>query len=94
MPQGLQIWDANGNLMLDTTSRTGRVIGSIALAASASGSLNVPKLAAERAWATLACSNTHTDPKATLTITNQTTTSATINYTLGPASARLVYGIY
>jgi hypothetical protein len=27
MPQGLQVWDASGNLILDTSTRLGRVLG-------------------------------------------------------------------
>lgn len=29
MPAGLQIWDANGNLMLDTTDRLTKVLGTV-----------------------------------------------------------------
>ena len=27
MPQGLQVWDASGNLILDTSTRLGRILG-------------------------------------------------------------------
>lgn len=54
MPQGLQIWDASGNLILDTTSNVGRVIGSQVLAGGATGSITPTKLANERLWMTFA----------------------------------------
>lgn len=43
MPQGLQIWDANGVSMLDTSTYTCRLIG-IASANGVSGSATFPDL--------------------------------------------------
>lgn len=33
MPAGLQIWDATGHLIVDTTSKLARIIGSVAIGA-------------------------------------------------------------
>lgn len=41
MPQGLQIWDANGRLILDVTTRLTRVEGSVATGV-ANGSFQIP----------------------------------------------------
>ena len=39
MGQGLQIWDASGNLIFDTPDRIGRIVGSVATTAGVSGSV-------------------------------------------------------
>lgn len=41
MPTGLQIFDATGNVVFDTTMRTGRVFGSV-VATGATGFIDVP----------------------------------------------------
>jgi len=43
MSQGLQIWDANGQLILDTTYRVARRLGTVTTGMS-NGSLNIPDL--------------------------------------------------
>lgn len=43
MPAGLQVWDASGNSIIDTTTFIGRLIGSID-ASAMSGSTNVTGL--------------------------------------------------
>ncbi len=35
MPQGLQVWDASGNLVLDVTTRLPRILGSVQTGTSA-----------------------------------------------------------
>lgn len=42
MPQGLEIRDANGNIVFDTKTRLGKVIGVITVTAFGSGSVTVP----------------------------------------------------
>jgi len=91
---GIRIWDASGNTILDENSRIGKVVNRLSLPANASGTVSVPKLAVEDAWATLASSNSATNPKSTVSITGQGGTTATIHYSLGPASAYLIYGVY
>jgi len=38
MPQGLQIWDTSGNLVFDTNTNAGRVLGNVTVTASTAGS--------------------------------------------------------
>lgn len=42
MPAGLRVWDAEGRLIVDLTSRLGRIIGQIDVGATQSGSVTVP----------------------------------------------------
>ncbi|MNF96946.1 hypothetical protein D3C84_797570 [compost metagenome] len=44
MPQGLQVWDAQGRLRFDTSTRVANYIGSI-VTGTGDGSLSVPSLA-------------------------------------------------
>lgn len=44
MPQGLQIWDAAGNLVLDATSSTGIILGTVSTGTE-NGAVDVPRLA-------------------------------------------------
>lgn len=39
MASGLQVWDANGDVVVDTTTRLGRIVG-VTTINSASGSIN------------------------------------------------------
>jgi hypothetical protein len=48
MPQGLQIWDATGTIILDTTDRLGRIIGSFTITNGMTGTLTPAKQADER----------------------------------------------
>ncbi len=49
MPAGLQVWDALGNLILDTSSEVGRFHGVITLNAGyGAGSQNIPSLSLGR----------------------------------------------
>lgn len=41
MPAGLQVWDAAGNLILDTSYRTGFVLGKVDIANATNASGNV-----------------------------------------------------
>ena len=51
MPQGIQIWDAAGNLIMEYTDRVGRVIGSVDItAANQSGSVSNAQFAAGGGW--------------------------------------------
>lgn len=43
MPQGLQVWDASGNLVLDITDSITRVVAVIDVAAGASGTYQLPE---------------------------------------------------
>jgi hypothetical protein len=51
MAAGLQVWDASGNIMLDTTSRMTRVLGSFSIAAGqAAGSVTNAALSSGEPW--------------------------------------------
>ena len=51
MANGLQIWDGSANLVLDTTTRNGIVLGNIEIGASPySGDINVPEGATASIW--------------------------------------------
>lgn len=39
MPQGVQVWDASGNLIIDITQRLGRVLGVATLTSPTDGSV-------------------------------------------------------
>lgn len=39
MPQGLQVWDASGNLIVDVSDRLTRILGTILVAAGSSGTV-------------------------------------------------------
>lgn len=43
MPQGLEIRDANGNVVFDTSTRVGKVVGVITVTTWGSGSVTVPR---------------------------------------------------
>lgn len=45
MATGLQIWDSNGNIIVDITDRIGRFTGVQSVAAGSTGSVNVPSFA-------------------------------------------------
>jgi hypothetical protein len=57
MASGLRVWDAAGNLTLDTSTRTGRVIGLLILSAGAIGSLDIGKAPGERVFAIMTLTN-------------------------------------
>jgi hypothetical protein len=42
MPQGMQVWDASGNLILDVTQFLGRILAIVDIPASSSGTISVP----------------------------------------------------
>lgn len=44
MPQGLEIYDSSGAVVFDTTTRLGKIIGSITVNAFGSGSVTVPNV--------------------------------------------------
>jgi hypothetical protein len=47
MSQGLQVWDAGGNLILDINDQVSQTLGSVAVAARSSGSIVVPRTGGE-----------------------------------------------
>lgn len=50
MPQGLQVWDAAGNLTLDLTDRIGRLLGIATLTSPTDGNLTDAGFASGTPW--------------------------------------------
>ena len=50
MPQGLQVWDASGNLILDLTDRLGRILGISTLTSPTDGSITDAGFASGTPW--------------------------------------------
>lgn len=50
MPQGLQCWDANGNLILDARERLTRVLGEVTVTNKSTGSLVNEELTNGQPW--------------------------------------------
>ena len=87
MPAGLQAWDANGQVTLDTTQRVGRFKNKVEIATTGSGSVTYTKAAGEIYFAFM----TLTDPAGRGTIT---ITSTGFNWTFtSPGTATIFYGI-
>ena len=45
MSYGLKVWDANGNVIIDTTSRLPRLVHSLYISAGTVGSVEIPAVA-------------------------------------------------
>lgn len=89
MPAGLQVRDQASNLILDTSTFTGRTIG-IQTVASGSGSFVVSqKVTGESIFAVLVVANNGAN--CSLTINNST---STVSYTIGSTTGYIVYGVY
>lgn len=97
MAQGLQCWDANGNLTLDLTDRLTRVLGQFETGTT-DGSITNEDLATGEPWFfcmsdNLVSSNYEKDP---LTVTvNNTTISWAFDY-IGAdrVNKKFMYGVY
>lgn len=95
MPQGLQIFDAQGNLIMDVTDRLSRVLGVVTTNAVA-GSLVNADLTSGTPY--------HINSNADGTVVNQqdaecvvTFSDTTMSWTYGAGTARdteIIYGVY
>lgn len=103
MPQGLQCWDASGNLTVDITTRLTRVLGSQTIASGASGTITHAGFSTGTIWFLLfAGSSTATGYCPVITVNNTThqITYAPLTYQNSdgdPVSApavTIVYGVY
>lgn len=97
MPQGLQIWDASGNLILDTSSSVGRQTGAQTVGPSpTSGTITVPGYASgATVWYIAPYSMTLGDPPTPLDIEVGTysVSGADISWEAYDAT-RIIYGVY
>jgi hypothetical protein len=50
MPQGLQVWNAAGQLVLDLADKISRLSGTVTVAAGATGSLTIPNTSQGTVW--------------------------------------------
>nr|WP_313631903.1 hypothetical protein [Brevundimonas naejangsanensis] len=50
MAEGINIWDASGNLIMDTNTMTSRPMGSLVVSYPYSTSINIPVGAGKRPW--------------------------------------------
>lgn len=90
MAHGLQVFDANGNRILDTTTRCGRVIG-LANTGTSNGSFNVGSLPPGSVlWASLLSP----DIGAPGITSSGTTVSWTFSAELTPRASYIIYGIF
>lgn len=92
MPVGFRAWDAAGALVFDTSTKTGRVIGMLSLAAGAAGSLTVAKAAAEEIVAVLTLTGGFNGHGGSVTVDNM---AGTLSYALDSGTGGyLLYGVF
>ena len=90
MAQGLQIWDASANLILDTSTRNGIVLGNIEIGASPySGNISIPEgSTATIWWLCMPYNEAYADTPYIYT------TSTTNLYWQATQLCRLIYGVF
>lgn len=98
MPQGMQIWDGAGNLIMDTSSWAGQVLGHFTLAAPhTAGSLVDANLSGNRPWVIVLPNkgNEGSQPAGNPTSDAITITGGnTLNWNASGRSVQVIYGIY
>jgi|694.fasta_scaffold00761_45 hypothetical protein len=97
MPQGLQIWDASGNLIFDTSSSIGRQTGAQTVGPSpSSGTITVPGYdTGATVWYIAPFSMTLGDPPTILDFDTVTYTVSGANISWQAFDAiRIIYGVY
>lgn len=91
MPQGLQIWDSSGNLVFDTNTAAGRVLGVTDITASTSGSVTNAGLATGTAFCFFQTKST----SYFTAVPSITLSGTTLSWDNGSGTnAFLVYGVY
>ena len=91
MPQGLQIWNAAGQLTLDLNDRITKILGIITV--NAAGSLSDAGFALGTPFCIVLNVNVALSPNRIATVTFSGTTMTWNNSGSG-ATAQLIYGIY
>lgn len=93
MAQGLQIWDASGNLIFDTSDRISRVLGIVTITANVSGSVtNSGFSGLSPFWFCIPLDYDTYMPE--FTFTSGTNNLAWTWPQTGSADCRLIYGAY
>lgn len=91
MPQGLQIWNAAGELILDTSTRNGVVIGSTIIGTNPySGDITIPEGATNTIW--FLCTPTAGSGYPYNPVI--TTPNSTTLHWEATSAARLIYGVF
>lgn len=99
MAQGLQCWDANGILTLDTNDSLTKVVSTVTTQAGAAGSLAVPEfVGGTRIFVVKQVAPGQLGGEA-INWTNRTRTEVTvsgrtISWSAGSASIQFTYGVY
>lgn len=97
MPQGIQIWDAAGTMIMDTTTWCGQVLGNFTLAGGrAAGSTVDARLSQGRPWVmVLPFNGNEGSAPGGNPITDVVTFSGTtISWNASPNAVQVIYGIY
>lgn len=91
MPQGLQIFDASGNVILDTNVKAGRVLGTATVAASTAGSVtNAGLTTGTPFWIYQASTTSYFARAPTISVSGSTLSWAADSDRAG----LIVYGVY
>lgn len=97
MAAGLQVWDASGNLLIDTTTWCGQILGNFTLAAPHSaGSLSDGNLTLGRPFAFLLPNDGNNGSKAAGNPQGQTVTisGSTLSWSASDQACQVIYGVY
>lgn len=93
MPQGMQIWNAAGVLVLDLADKVSRLSGTVNIPAGSTGSVNVPNASQGSIWyAVLVNGGSQYFPIVTISGSTISWSPSTL---LTPAvAAVMLYGVY
>lgn len=100
MPQGLQVWDASGNLIVDVGSYLGRILAIVEIPASSSGTITVPNPSSEfgTRWSLVQAMSTSFVPTAAAgspTAPTWSISGTTLTYSNSYAYAfKIIIGVY
>lgn len=94
MPQGLQVWDAAGNLIVDVTSRLGKILGVTDVTAGVDGSVTNANFAAGSYFFVLTPIATYSTFRPTMSFNAGTNTLSWAWEGRPGVNCKLVYGVY
>lgn len=98
MADGLKVWDASGNLIVDTATRMSRVLGTTIVSAGAIGSITDAGFATGTPYCIALRTNagTPTQPNGSMAPPIINIVGTTLNYNvLSPSNDHLlIYGVY
>lgn len=97
MTQGLQVFDANGNLIVDITDSLAKIVGTINIAAGTSGSVSVPAQVGGTRVYVVKLASTPIGPVSngpSNKRTEVTISGNTISWTAGRDAVVLRYGVF